>query len=286
MYNIKKYENKFIIYELMDEVTHSWLKVCPERGGIIFSYGVQGKEILYLNADTFYNASKNIRGGIPILFPICGKLIGGKYNIDGKEYLMQNHGVARINPWEVIETSVEGSASIKIRLKSNEDTLKSYPFKFELIFTYILQNGCLRIEQEYVNNSKDVMPFQAGFHPYFKTIVKDISYKTDATEYLDYNDMMIKKYESKIDLENMVESAAFLNSKESSISFELPDLDCKLLLTYGEEFKYIVVWSVKDKGFICVEPWTSKNGALNTGEGLIYIKPGNNLEMFFEINIL
>jgi galactose mutarotase-like enzyme len=285
MYSVKEYEDKFKMYELKEDTTNSWVKVCPERGAIITSFGAYGKELLYLDKDTFYDKDVNIRGGIPILFPICGQLQNGKYELNEKTYFMKNHGVARTNAWEVIKISTDNEASIKLKLKSSEDTEKAFPFKFELVFTYILKNGKLKIEQEYCNKSQEVMPIYAGFHPYFEALSKDIKYITDATKYLDYNDNKIKAYNGKIDLTDMVESAAFLDSVENKIIFELPELNRKISLEYGNEFKYLVVWSVKGKDFVCVEPWMSPNSALNTRENLQYIAPNSCLKTYFDIMV-
>lgn len=284
MYSVKEYEDKFKMYELRDESTNSWVRVCPERGAIITSYGVHGTELLYLDKDTFYDEMANIRGGIPILFPISGQLELGKYEVDGTSYTMKNHGVARINPWEVIETSSEDSASIKLRLMSSEETEKAYPFKFELVFTYKLKNGKLAIEQEYHNKSEKSMPLYAGFHPYFEAKDKNISYETDSSKYLDYNDMVVKEYTGSLDLTHMVESAIFLDSRQSHTAFKLPELNRRIQLEYGDEFKYVVVWSVKDKDFVCVEPWMAKNKAFNTKEDLQYIDGGKCLKTNFTIS--
>lgn len=284
MYSVKKYEDKFEMYELKEESTNSWIKVCPERGAIITSFGAFGEEFFYLDEDTFYDVNANIRGGNPILFPICGQLEGGKYTLDGKTYNMKNHGVARINPWQVTGTGTENCASITLSLKSSEETKQSFPFDFELVFTYILKDGKLTIKQKYVNNSETAMPMYAGFHPYFKAEGKDIAYHIDAAKYLDYNDMQVKPYVGKIDLTNMVESAAFLDAKEYGLSFELPGLNRTIKLEYGEVFDYIVIWSVKDKSFVCVEPWMAKNNAFNNGEGIVFVNAKDKLETYFSIS--
>jgi galactose mutarotase-like enzyme len=285
MYSVNKYEDKFLMYELREESTNSWVKLCPERGAIITSFGVNGKELLYLDKDTFYDAAANIRGGIPILFPISGQLIGGNYELNGKIYSMKNHGVARINSWQVVEVCSENKAAVKLRLKNNEETERAFPFRFEVVFTYILKNGILTIEQEYYNNSEEAMPIQAGFHPYFEAFNKDISYETDTSKYLDYNDMQVKDYKGRIDLTSMVESAAFIDAKQNKIAFELPELHRKITLDYGKEFKYVVVWSVKDKNFVCVEPWMEKNSALNTKEGLKYVESRGCLKTYLNIGV-
>lgn len=150
MYSVNKYQDKGLeIYHLRNEESDSWVKVCPERGGIIIGYGVKGKELLFLNEETFFDRNQNIRGGIPVLFPISGQLRNGEYKWDGKKYTMPNHGLTRINPWKVeqLDSSSE-QASITLSFTSSPSTLHSYPYKFEVVFTYILKGTSLVIEQE------------------------------------------------------------------------------------------------------------------------------------------
>jgi galactose mutarotase-like enzyme len=287
MYQLNVYkDNALDIYELMDSESKSWLKVVPERGGIIIGFGVNGDEILFLNKETLIDTGKNIRGGIPILFPISGQLENGEYEWDGHVYQMKNHGVARNQPWEVIETKTEDSqASITVGFKSNEETRKPYPFEFEVIFTYTLTKNCLTIDQQYRNQSDSDMPIYAGFHPYFKTASKDLTYETDAKMYLDYNDMKIYEIQGSLDLTNKVESFVLLDTKKSEISFGLPDLKKTISLTFGDEFKYIVLWTEKDQEFICVEPWMAKTNELNQKEELVMIQPGKVLKTTINISV-
>ena len=127
---------------------------------------------------------------------------------------MRNHGVARTEAWEIVDTTDEQEASVTLRLRSNERTMEQFPFRFELLFTYTLRNGELIISQKYTNLSESPMPMYPGFHPYFASDFKEIAYKTDATRYLDYNDMEEKAYTGSLDLEGMKESAALLNPRE------------------------------------------------------------------------
>ncbi|MDF2880587.1 MAG: galactose mutarotase-like enzyme [Clostridiaceae bacterium] len=286
MYEINILEDKYKIYEIRDNGSNSWVKIVPQRGGIIIGYGVDGIEKLYLDKDTFYDENANIRGGIPILFPICGKLKDGKYSIEENEYTMKNHGLARISKWQVIDEHIDkNSASIKIQFNSDEITRESYPFDFQVIFTYTLENKCLKINQQYFNKSNRDMPVYIGFHPYFKADNKNIKYNTDATKYLDENDGKIKCYNGKLSLYDMVESAIFLDSKQNNVNF-VPCNDGKnIYLEYSKEFKYIVLWTVAEKNFVCVEPWMALGNSMNTKNDLSYIKAMDNLELFLNIKI-
>lgn len=285
MYEVIRYKDKYDIYELKDKNTNSWVKVCPERGGIIIAYGVNGKEMLYLDSDTFYDEKANIRGGIPILFPICGQLANGSYEFNGKSYTMKNHGVARISKWTVVNKEDSDQASITIKLESNEETREMYPFDFELIFTYILKDGKLQILQQYKNNSDVKMPIYAGFHPYFYAKNKNINYKTDATKYMDLNDNKIKDFNGAIDLSKMKESAVFINAKKRSISFRIEELNSNIDMQYGEEFKYVVLWSVENKDFVCVEPWMAMTNSFNTKQDIYFIESGEKVNTYLDITV-
>lgn len=287
MYQLNVYkDNGLDVYELIDSENTSWLKVVPERGGIIIGFGVDGDEVLFLNKETLYDTEKNIRGGIPILFPISGQLENGEYEWNGHVYQMKNHGVARNQPWEVIETKTEETqASITLGFKSNEETRKSYPYDFEVIFTYTLTKNQLTIDQQYKNHSDSDMPIYAGFHPYFKTTSKDLNYETDAKTYLDYNDMKINEIHGSLDLTNKKESFVLLDAIKNEISFELPDLKKTISLTYGNEFKYIVLWTEKDQEFVCVEPWMAKTNELNQKEELVLIQPSEVLKTTVNVSV-
>ncbi|WP_134682695.1 aldose epimerase family protein [Brevibacillus migulae] len=287
MFQIREYEDKYRIYELIDESTGSWVKVAPERGGIIIGFGVNGKELLYLDKDTFYDEAANIRGGIPILFPICGALSGGTYQWNGQFYEMKGHGFARNLSWEVISTeAAAGEASITMRLQSTEDTKKVYPFDFEVIYRYTLKGNQLDIHQEYANRSAQEMPFYAGLHPYFLTAEKELPYETDATQYYDYNDGQVKSYEGRIDLNKFVESAMFLEAKTPAISFPLPEAGKQIVMEYGQVFRYIVLWSVAGKDFVCVEPWMGRKDEMNRKEELQLVAPGQTLRTHVSIRAI
>jgi galactose mutarotase-like enzyme len=282
VYEVNRRLDGFPLYELKDQATDSRIVICPERGGIVVSCQLHGQELLYLDRETFLNPQTNIRGGVPILFPIAGQLVDGKYEWNATTYAMKNHGVARILPWEVVATDTNESASITLSLLSNPETLDAYPFEFELVFTYRLKNGVLSIEQQYKNHSHEAMPMVAGFHPYFATDSKNLTYETDATLVLDYNDKREKFFNGSLDLNNKVESVAILDSEKSQIAFPLSEA-CNIRLTYSKEFKYVILWSVEDKPFVCVEPWSALNEALNTQEDLLMVEPGDTLDLTLHI---
>lgn len=276
-YRVTTYKEQYTMVELVEEHSRSSVTICPERGGIAIQCRLNGYELFYLDKETFLDPEANIRGGNPVLFPISGQLENGKYEWNGTTYTMRNHGVARTEPWEIVETSFDGKASVTLKLRSSAKTKEQFPFDFELLFTYKLRGGELTIEQQYRNLSDSPMPMYPGFHPYFATPTKKIAYETDATRYLDYNDMVEKTYDGALDLEGMKESAALLNPKKPEIAFELSN-SVYIRMKYSDLFKYVVLWSVDGKPFVCVEPWMALTGELNRKDELTYVEPGSAVQ--------
>ena len=144
---------------------NNYIKFCPERGGVITNWVSDGNEILYFDEKRFMDKTKSIRGGIPILFPICGNL-NTSSSIFGKDYLqLTQHGFARDLQWQY--SLNENKKSLCFFLKESKTTKKYYPFDFELIIEITLKINCLEFEIMIYNKTDISMPVNFGLHPYF-----------------------------------------------------------------------------------------------------------------------
>ena len=283
-YDVQRHEDTFTLYTLTDTETDSSVTVCPQRGAIAASCRLQGVELFYLDRETLLDPEANVRGGNPVLFPICGQLADGRYEWNGTIYPMRNHGVARNRPWEAVSTSTDGEAAVTVRLRSDEGTRTEFPFDFELLFTYALVDGNLQIRQTYRNLSDSAMPYYAGFHPYFNTASKKLPFRTDATRYLDYNDNVVKPVPAggEIDLGGLKESVALLDAGRREIAFPGPE-GVTVTLSYSDAFKYVVLWQVDGKPFVCVEPWMALTGELNRKDELPMLEAGASASLELSI---
>ena len=94
----------------------NYIKFCPERGGVITNWVSDGKEILYFDEKRFMDKTKSIRGGIPILFPICGNL-NTSSSVFGYDYLqLPQHGFARDLQWQYSFNGNEKSLCLFLNL--------------------------------------------------------------------------------------------------------------------------------------------------------------------------
>ncbi|MEA5514790.1 aldose epimerase [Nodularia sp. UHCC 0506] len=275
MFTITVQEQQYKTYILSDESAGSQIEVVPERGGIITRWRIQGKEIFYLDTERFTHPDLSVRGGNPILFPICGNLPDNTYTHNGQKYTLKQHGFGRELPWEVTEQKTEDKASLTLVLNSNEQTKAVYPFDFQVIFTYELQGNNLAIRQEYKNLSSTPMPFSAGFHPYFLTggDKNQLEFQIPSQQYQDQNTKQIHSFDGNFDFNRDEIDVAFKDLTSQSATVIDPSRSLKLTLDYDNIYSHLVFWTVKGKDFYCLEPWTAPRNALNTGANLTVLAP-------------
>ena len=107
---------------------NNYINFCPKRGGVITNWVSEGKEILYLDEKRFIDNTKSIRGGIPILFPICGNL-NTSSSVFGKDYLqLTQHGFARDLQWQF--SFNENEKSLCFFLNESKKNQKIFSFQF------------------------------------------------------------------------------------------------------------------------------------------------------------
>lgn len=287
MFTIKNIIEKNIqLVVVENEQQNTKVVISPTRGGMISELILAGESLLYLDKETFFDLNKNVRGGIPILFPICGALTEKQYDWNSKKYHMDNHGFARNMEWSIEKTSVaENKAEVTLKLTSTQETLKAYPFSFSVYFTYLIQDNKLTIKQKYMNHSAEEMPFYAGFHPYFKGNHKETSYSIPSTKRFDYHDLQWK-LEGNLQPDYPInEAQVFTDLKNNSVSFIDEESKNEIKLLFGSEFKYVAVWSEKENEYVCVEPWMGLMDEMNKKKELTIINPEENISTNFTIEL-
>ena len=274
MFAIALQESQYKTYILSDQAANSQLEVVPERGGIITKWRVQGQEILYLDAERFANPELSVRGGIPILFPICGNLPDNTYTYNGQQYTLKQHGFARDLPWEVTDQVTQEAASLTLVLNSNEQTRAVYPFDFQLAFTYQILGNSLEIRQRFTNHSPEPMPFSTGLHPYFKILDKTgLQFDIPATQFQDQKTKATHFFSGGFDFNSDEIDAAFRDLGDHSATATDTSRKLELQLEWDDTYSTLVFWTLKGKDFYCLEPWSAPRNALNTGEQLIHLPP-------------
>lgn len=279
MFSITPEQRQYATYVLHDDQANTQIEVVPERGGIITRWRLGNTEVLYLDDERFANLELSVRGGIPILFPICGNLPDNTYTHNGQSFSMKQHGFGRNLPWAIAHQSTDNAASLTLELASNDITRAQYPFDFRVQCTYRLNGNHLDILQRVENHSPESMPFSLGFHPYFQVSDKTaLQFFIPSTEFRSQTDGSTHPFAGQFDFSQPELDLLFGELSASVASVIDPVRRLKLDLSYSDPYSILVFWTLQDKDFYCLEPWTAGRNALNTGDRLLHLPPNDTLE--------
>lgn len=275
MFRVNQESRQYETYILEDSDSQNRVEIVPERGGIVTQWQVQGRELLYLDHERFTHPELTVRGGIPILFPICGNLPGDTYTHNGQPYTLKQHGFARNLPWRVVEQTTDSRAALTVELTDNETTHAQYPFAFQVRFTYELAGHTLTIHAQVTNRSAEPLPFALGFHPYFfvpATAKDQLKINLPGTTLWDHQTRTSQPFRG-FDFSQPEIDIAFrpLTGQVATVTQE----HGTLTLEYDPAFTTLVFWTVAGKDFYCLEPWTAPRYALTAGDDLIRLAPSD-----------
>lgn len=244
-----KIENEFLTCEVDDMGAQLHSLASKESGKEYIWYGKQ--EIWY--------------GQAPVLFPVIGQLINDKYFYNGKEYSMPKHGIARRFPFNVKECS---GAKAVFSLESNEKTLESYPFEFELLMTFELCGKKLINTMTVINKNDGDMYFSLGAHPGFNCNIGDVIEfelpETLETERIDSDSLLIPEKFPVIENSREIEITEDIFKEDALI---LSNIKSEKLRIKGEneiEFTFgncpvLGIWAKPGAPYVCIEPWFGIN---------------------------
>ncbi len=257
------------------------VSISPERGALVTSIKVGDKELLYLDQATFDDPTKNVRGGIPVLFPICGPLPEPEYEWDGKCYSMKQHGFARNQEWQVVQQSPE---RLTLELTDNETTRAQYPFSFCYQLVYQTRATGLHIGQSIRNLGESPMPLQFGLHPYFLVGQKEaLEFDLPVTNYSDNKSEAHGNFPG-FDFSTEEIDWAFPRPTANSASYTDPSRDLTLKISYSDHYQVLVFWTLKGSPFVCLEPWSSSRLAFPKGPDLHHLAAGETLETYVDLS--
>lgn len=209
----------------------------------------------------------------PVLFPICGSLLDGKYIFKGREYLMGKHGFTREAEFRVTEVS---ETSITLRFESDDRTRAMYPFEFTLDACFSIKDNTLDVRFTLDNTGKTIMPYMFGWHPAFTLGgTRDINSfyvlfdgKRSLTRHSLQHGAFVNPFYSTYPLKA---SKYYLNedeiySNDTMIFKDVPNTvklaggyqKRSVTLSYSENLPYLCIWKAPTSSarFICLEPWS------------------------------
>jgi len=259
--------------------------IVPERGGLVTRFRVGSDEVLFLDEASLADRTKNVRGGIPVLFPMAGRLPEDRYEVHGQTFKLTQHGFARRLPWEILERgSNSDRAWLECRLVSSAETLAAFPWPFVLTLRFSLEENRLTLDTNILNSGTEPMPHALGFHPYFRVpdaMKASSGVRTDAKLALDNTTgqrVQIRKLDftvKELDLHLQGHSVPGTHVRRG----DLP----KIGLGWSPAFTTLVLWTLAGRDFICVEPWEVPAGVFASREHAPVLAPGQSLDLVFSI---
>lgn len=247
-------------------IENKFLKVCVKSFGCEIT-SIQSKETGF---EYLWQGNPEIWSGqAPILFPIIGRLIDDKYTLDGQEYEMEKHGFARRNEWRFLDSD---GTSMSFVLTENEKTLKNYPFCFELIVRYTLEDKILKVSHDVINKSNKKMYFSLGAHPAFNCAIGDKlvfdqketlnTVKIDLEKSLRLPDEIpVLNNETDIIITEDIfnEDALILSEvKSDCLTLKSDKHNRKVKFNIGNA-PYLGIWAKPGAPYVCIEPWFGVN---------------------------
>lgn len=207
-------------------------------------------------------------GQSPILFPIIGRLLNDKYRLNGKEYTMEKHGIVRKKPFKLVEQTEN---TLTFLQSDDESSLEIYPYHFDLIVTFRLNNNGLEVSHKVVNKNNCVMYYSFGAHPGFNCKIGD---------YLEFDNQQVSVMNEQIDDESLLlDNQIELLKNEKRITLEKDTFDHDALILSGYTDKVISlksdehdrvvrfnfdspvlgIWAKPNAPYVCIEPWWGIN---------------------------
>ncbi len=226
------------------------ITAAPLRGGIISSLKLAGHELLYMNRETYADPAKNVRGGIPIMFPNAGA-------VDDPKFDLKQHGFARTSEW-AYAASADGRSFSEVL---TAPAIPGYPHESTLTLeAALLEDGTARITQTALNRGGEPMPVAMGLHPYFA-----IPAGRKGEILFDFPGGEVIEAEASVWMEGGTTS---IDNPGVPLQIRIPGAGV-LTLTVSPEFKKVWVWSLPGEDFVCIEPVMRDVNGLSTDPELV-----------------
>ena len=230
------------------------------KGAELISVVKDGQEKIWIGEPDVWAAHA------PFLFPICGGLKDDKFIYEGKEYNLQKHGYIRF-----VEFEVESHSDTKLVFlhQWNDETLKQFPFHYELRVIYTLEGTALKVDYNVKNLDETDMYYSVGAHEgyYCPEGIEEYSIIFDKPEDLDSNILKgnLLEYNAINDGKNTnelplkyeyfaVDALVFLNLKSRKVSLKNRKTGEEIGLEF-EDHDFFLLWTKPGAKYICLEPW-------------------------------
>ncbi len=276
------------------------MTVSIENEHIRATFNTKGAELQHItgvhsNTEFLWSGDANYWGKFsPVLFPIVGALKEDTYQYEGQTYTLPRHGFARDLDFKVEQL---GEHELLFTLTHDAETLKNYPFEFQLGLRYKMFGASVCCTYEVFNPADKELLFSIGGHPAFAAplnkegVYSDYFLQFNKDEELlchpivanlisdELNTIQLNEHKLPLKHELFYNDALVIkNLKSDSVSL-MNTKNYNGLNFKFKDFPYFGIWAAKDAPFVCLEPWCGladsihHNQQLKDKEGIITLAP-------------
>lgn len=264
-------------------------------GAEIKGLSLDGIEFLFEGDPDYYDRTS------PTLFPIIGRFLSDTYYDGDQAYHIMLNGFAMNRNFSVKSLSED---SVCFALRSDGNTLRMYPYPFELNVNYSLAENRLNVCYTVMNTGPKTMPFCVGCHTAYRWPLfpgenpNEYELRFEKSEDLEsFNPFNWKQEHFVCGTKKALSHDLFSNYTRSMtnirsewIEFANPANGHGVRI-HRAEMPYLAMWTLPDEDahLVCIEPCTSVHagGATTMMDrmGVLFAEPGEKKDIHFSIEL-
>lgn len=227
----------------------------------------------------------------PIMFPICGGLKDGSFYHNGRKYELAKHGFGSAKEYEAI---LHEETVLVLRIVSDEETKKSYPFDFQFSVKFELCGNALEVSYITENTGNEDMYYAVGAHEAYACPegIEEYDVIFDCDEHLMRTVIegnLLGKEKLPVETDGRALHMKYSHMDNDCLVFYSLASDGVVLKnrTTGRgvrvefsDFAHLVLWTMKDAPYLCIEPWqgvpdsVDETGILSEKDSMQKLAPG------------
>ena len=308
------------VVRLTDASHKAQVSIAPTLGNNAYEFLVNGKNAMWFPVSNLAEfKAKPTFSGNPFLAPWANRLDHDGFYANGKHYTLNPHLnnyrrdgakqpihglLSYASEWKVTNVSADAKgAEVTSRLEfwRYPDFMAQFPFAHTIDMTYRLREGVLEVETSIENHSAETMPVSVAFHPYFKlhdsprnswkvTLPAKESYVLSSS-LVATGEKKAMPYKNPQPLEGVSLDdvlGGLMPAENGRTEFAVEGAKQRIAVIFGPKYPVSVVYSPKDRDFICFEPMSGPTNAFNLKQAGKYdnlqsIPPGSKWRESFWI---
>jgi aldose 1-epimerase len=278
----------------------------PEANMVCCSFVVDGTELLDRRRGVRTYAEQGKTMGIPLLYPWANRLARFGYRAAGKDVTLSTddariprdsgglpiHGVVPgLLRWELEDSSASDAVASRLSWRADA-LLELFPFVHDVRREARLGRGELTLTTTVTAGADGPVPVSFGYHPYTRAPAgsrDEWVITLGAADRLVLDENSIPTGErAAIDREPFRLAGKSLDDAFDAASdptFSAAAGDAALSVEFLAGYPYAQVFSPAGQEFICFEPMTAPANALNSGDGLTVLEPGESYRAAFKVAV-